>query len=89
MSQASEPAATANVLNGPEELHMDFQPVLRLALWAHDHHEPVRGQCKLCGPAPCQPYTDSSKILMAAGPVPYMIVSGREDADASTGCAAA
>lgn len=89
MSKSADPAETPNVLDRPEELHMDFQPVLRLALWVHDHHEPVDGQCNLCGPAPCQPFSDANKILMAAGAIPYMVVSAHDGSRTQAGRAAA
>lgn len=73
MSKSTKPG-TPEFMNGPSELHMDFQSVLRLALWAHREHEPVAGLCRICGTPACEPFADAEQILEAAGELPYLVV---------------
>jgi hypothetical protein len=73
MSESTK-LGTPEFMNGPSELHMDFQPVLRLAIWTHREHEPVAGRCRICGTPACEPFEAAEQILEAAGELPYLVV---------------
>lgn len=58
-----------------DEVRMDMQPVLKLALWAYQHHAPNdQGRCPVCGREACDPYRWADEILTKLAAVPLFVI---------------
>ena len=81
-SQRADPRnadeAGADTDFAPDEVRMDAQPVLKLALWVYQHHAPAeRGRCPVCASDTCDPYRWADEILTAVAAVPLVVIRGR------------
>lgn len=58
-----------------KSVDLTLEPVLRLASYTYDLHEPVADICVTCGLSHCPPRTWSRQILDEAAEDPYLIIS--------------
>ena len=58
-----------------DEVRMELQPVIDLALWANNTHRPVHRTCPVCGTRGCDPYRWSHQILATVATFPMFVIT--------------